>query len=188
MNRAQQVACVAALLNLLLLGLFPPYDDYTLASPNLPIFGGFKSLLSEHPQSQINASLLILEIIVVLVNLSIALLLLRDRDGRPGFGAQNTTLLLTGINLLLVLLFPPYEYFFAVTRATLPTFEGFHFIFGDNPDRVIVTTLLYLEVVFVLVNGGLIWLLLRKKSAAQLAAEQGLLVMLTMQKKARTRR
>jgi len=67
-----------------------------------------------------------------------------------------------GLNLMLVLLFPPMENFYAVSRAALPSFDGFYFLFGDHGARTIVTQLLYIEVIFVLVNGAILWLLFRK--------------------------
>jgi hypothetical protein len=47
----------------------------------------------------------------------------------------------------------------------LPSFDGFYFIFGDHGKRTIVTQLLYLEVIFVLTNGAIMWLLFRKTKA-----------------------
>ena len=66
------------------------------------------------------------------------------------------------LNLLLVMLFPPMENYYAVTRAALASFDGFYFIFGEHGARTIVTQLLYLEVVFVLANGAILWMLFRK--------------------------
>ena len=57
------------------------------------------------------------------------------------------------------------ENFYAVTRAALPSFDGFYFIFGEHGARTIVTQLLYLEVMFVLANGAILWLLFRKTKA-----------------------
>jgi hypothetical protein len=54
----------------------------------------------------------------------------------------------------------------------LPTFEGFYFIFGDNPMRQIVSSILYIEVALILVNGALLWLVFRDKTEAELSAEQ----------------
>ena len=77
-----------------------------------------------------------------------------------------------GFNLLLVLLFPPMENYYAVTRAALPTFDGFYFLFGDHGKRTIVTTILYIEVFIVVINGGLLYLLFRNTKPAQLAANE----------------
>jgi hypothetical protein len=69
---------------------------------------------------------------------------------------------LMAINLVLILLFPPFENYYAITKAVVPSFDGFYFLFDDNAQRQIVTTLLYLEVALVLINGGLLWLLFRQ--------------------------
>ena len=52
---------------------------------------------------------------------------------------------------------------FSLSNAALPSFEGFYFIFSRLPNHTIVTTLLYLEVVFILINGALLWLIFRDK-------------------------
>jgi hypothetical protein len=75
------------------------------------------------------------------------------------------------VNLVVIILFSPFESVFAISRATLPTFEGVHFIFAQQPNHVVVSTLLYLEVMLVLINGGLCWLLLGKRSAAAMSQE-----------------
>ena len=79
---------------------------------------------------------------------------------------------MTAVNLVLVLLFPPFEYFSAITRAALPTFEGFYFLFGDNSQRQLVTPILYIEVALIIINGGLLWLLLKDKTPDEASAEQ----------------
>jgi len=119
----------------------------------------------------ISADLLIIEIVVVTVNLAIAWLLLTDKPAghaRRKMGLQNASLLFTGINLVLIvlivpiLLFPPMESVFAVTKAAITTFEGFCFIFAQKPAHVIVDTLLYLEISFIMANGAFLWLIFRE--------------------------
>ena len=46
-----------------------------------------------------------------------------------------------------------------VQTCALPIF---YFLFGDHGARTIVTQLLYIEVVFVLANGAILWLLFRQ--------------------------
>jgi hypothetical protein len=125
----------------------------------------------------VNANFLALEIIVVLINAGIALLLLRDppmrKRERPGGNRrQRAVLALVAINLVLVLLFPPFEFFSAISKAALPTFEGFYFLFGDNSQRQLVTPILYIEVALIIINGGLLWLLLKDKTPDEASAEQ----------------
>ena len=123
---------------------------------------------------------------MVLVNAGIAWLLLRDKPAaaaRRWMGLQNATLIFTGVNLVLVLLFPPFESVYAITKAMLPTFEGFYFIFSQKPNHVIVTALLYIEVTFILVNGALLWLIFAPKSSEELAAERMRAFVATPEKK-----
>ncbi|MCK9389831.1 MAG: hypothetical protein M0Q22_15755, partial [Sulfuritalea sp.] len=108
----------------------------------------------------------------------IALLLLRTPPLRQppklpgGNRRQRTILALVAINLVLVLLFPPFEFFSAITKAALPTFEGFYFLFGDNSQRQIVTPILYIEVALIVINGALLWLLFRDKPTEEASAEE----------------
>lgn len=166
MNRNQGIALAIAVANILLITLFPPIDQFSIASSSIPVFAGFNFVFSMPPLSVINSDLLAIEIVVVLVNLAIAWLLLRDRPAgmiskKPSL--QNASLLFTGVNLVLMLLFPPMESVFAISKAAIPTFEGFFFIFSQKPAHVIVDTLLYIEVTFILVNGALLWLIFRER-------------------------
>lgn len=177
MNNAQRIALILAAANLALLLIFPPYDYVSLQYGNIATFDGFYLVFGVHQNRVMNASFLALEIIVVLINTCIALLLLRQpplrQVGRPGGNSrQRAVLALVAINLVLVLLFPPFEYFSAITKAALPTFEGFYFVFGDNSLRQMVTPILYLEVALILINGALLWLLLRDKTPEEVSAEQ----------------
>ena len=166
MNRNQSIALAIAVANLLLITLFPPVDQYSVASSAIPVFAGFYFIASKPLMSVVNTDLLVIEITVVLINLSIAWLLLRNQAvgaKTRNMDLQNASLLFTAINLVLMLLFPPMESVFALTKAAIPTFEGFYFIFSQKPAHVIVETLLYLEVMFILVNGALLWLIFRDR-------------------------
>ncbi len=186
MNRYQIIALGIAAANVLLMLLFPPFDQYSVASSKVPVFAGFNYAFTTPPYGEIITGVLLLEVFVVLINAGIALLLLRDRvpaAARRKIGLQNATLIFTGVNLVLVLLFPPFESVFVLTNAALPTFEGFYLIFNQQPNHVIVTTLLYLEVIFILVNGALFWLIFKPKTSQELAAEQARALAEAMRKK-----
>jgi len=166
MNRNQAIALAIAVANLLLITLFPPVDQYSVVSASVPVFAGFYFVASLPPLSATNTDLLFIEVVVVLVNLAIAWLLLQDSPAgasRRKLNMQNAALLFTGINLVLMLLFPPMESVFALTKAALPSFEGFFFIFAQQPAHVIVETLLYLEIMLILANGALLWLIFRER-------------------------
>ncbi len=177
MNTAQGIALLVAAANLLLVLLFPPHDYVSMLLGNIPTFDGFYFVFAGEAHRVINKSFLTLEIIVVLINACIAILLLRSapaqqRQQRGGNRRQRAVLALVAVNLVLVLLFPPFEVFSAITKAALPTFEGFYFVFGDNAMRQIVSSILYIEVVLIVVNGALLWLLFRDKTEAELSADQ----------------
>lgn len=177
MNNAQRIALAIAVANLVLLLIFPPYDYLSLERSNIPTFDGFYFAFGAHQNRIVNANFLVLEIIVVLINACIAVLLLRNPPVRQrrrvgGNRRQKAVLALVAINLVLMLLFPPFEYFSAITKAALPTFEGFYFLFGDNSQRQLVMPILYIEVALVLINGGLLWLLFKDKSPEEVSAEQ----------------
>lgn len=177
MNNAQRIALLLAVANLTLALVFPPYDYVSLLLGNIPTFDGFHFAFAARPNSVVNADFLALELIVVLINACIALLLLRTPPERQlrrpgGNRRQRAVLTLVAINLVLVMLFPPFEIFSAISKAALPTFEGFYFVFGNNSLRQIVASILYLELVLIIINGALLWLLFRDKTPEEVAAEQ----------------
>jgi hypothetical protein len=175
-NTAQRYVLLFAIANLGLVLAFPPYDYVSMLLGNIPTFDGFHFVLAGEPHRVINGNFLALEVIVILINAGIALLLLRTplASGTTLVGGNRRQRIVLGLiacNLLLAMLFPPFENLSSITRAAIPTFEGFHFIFGDNPMRQIVTSILYIEVALILANGGLLWLLFRDKTEDELAAE-----------------
>jgi cytochrome b subunit of formate dehydrogenase len=123
----------------------------------------------------LNHDFLLLEGIVILIDAGIAWLLLRnsapEQQGRFSRG-QRAVMWLVAINLVLVLLFPPFEDIHAISRAAQPSFEGFYFVFGNTAQKQIVATLLYIEVALILINGGLLWLLFARQRGSELTAEQ----------------
>ncbi len=177
MNRAQLIALSITALNMVLVLLFPPYDYLSLSHGNIPTFDGFYFVFGNAVNRVINTNFLALEAIVVLINGAIAWLLFRTPPARklsvPGGNRnQRVVLGLVALNLILMLLFPPFENFSAITKAALPTFEGFYFVLSDNSHRQIVTPILYIEVALAIINGGLLWLLFKDKGREELSAEQ----------------
>ncbi|HUX26254.1 MAG TPA: hypothetical protein VMV87_16760, partial [Burkholderiales bacterium] len=47
-----------------------------------------------------------------------------------------------------------------------------YFVFGDNSMRVVVTAMLWIEVIFILINGAILWLLLRRSSPQEMTAAE----------------
>lgn len=176
MNRSQAIALTIAALNLALMLLFPPHDYVSLQRGNIPTFDGFYWVFTALPNRVVNRDFLALEIMVVLINAAIAWLLLHDsRRERRRTGMtrlQRGVLWLVAINLVLMLLFPPFENYGAITRAVIPTFDGFYFVFADNSKRQIITSILAIEVIVMLINGALAWLLFRRRDEEHLTPEQ----------------
>ena len=172
--------------NVVFIMLFPPFDVYSIASASMPVFGGFVFYFTRNQYMVVNTSVLFIEIVVVLINAGIAWLLLRTKKvevAQRRISLQNATLIVVAVNLIVIILFPPFESVFAITKAALPTFEGFYFIFARQTNHVIVTTILYLEVLFVLVNGALFWLIFREKKQEALTPEESLKLMMEMRKR-----
>ncbi len=187
MNRYQKITLIATVANLLVLLLFPPFDYAPPVKGQIPAFEGFYFVFSAQPDRLVNSAFLYLEVLVVLINAAIAWLLIGKRSQSPAkrkFSYQNAVLVVVAVNLIVILLFPPFENVQAVTRAVLPSFEAFYFVLSDNPGRTIVTAILYLEVLFVLVNGALLWLLFKEKRTEEdLTPEEALALLQEFQRK-----
>jgi len=170
MNRNQWIALAVAAANLALVLLFPPFDFVSLQRGNIPTFSGFHFAFDNASNHVVNQNFLTLEAFVVLINACIAWLLLRAQPARAMGSisrAQRGLLWVIGANLVIVLLFPPFENYASITKAALPTFEGFYFVFGDNSQRQIVSAILYIEIALLLINGALLWLFLKDKTPEQ---------------------
>ena len=181
MNQKQKVALWVGAVNLVVLLLFPPIDSFSFTDSKALIFAGFHFIFTLSVNEVVNGDMLFLESVVLLVNVGVAWLLLRNNKnntgGRRRFNFQNAILLIAAINLTVILLFPPFEYFYAMTSALLPTFQGFYFVFSVGPLFTIVTPLLYLEVMFVLFNGGVLWLLFNRRKPQELSPQEAMELM-----------
>lgn len=186
MNRRQAIALAIAAANIVIIMLFPPFDAYSIARTQVPVFAGFYFYPTRNQYMVVNSSLLWLELLVVLINAGIAWLLLRTTTvavSRRRISLQNATLLVVAVNLVVILLFPPFDSVYALTKASIPTFEGFYFIFARQTNHVIVTAILYIEVIFVLINGAIFWLIFREKKAAAPTPEEALKLMMEMRRR-----
>jgi hypothetical protein len=173
MNRYQTAALVIAAVNLLLMLLFPPYDYLSVTHNDIPNFDGFSFVFDNHASRRINTDFLSIEIFIVLINAAIVWLLQRDWARlRRRLDRQNLVLLGVALNLLLALLFPPFQDHYLASQALLPSFDGFYFVFADNSRRVLIVAMLWVEVVFILINGAMLWLLFRRPGARELSAAE----------------
>lgn len=176
MNLKQKIALWLGAANLAVIWLFPPFDSFSFTDTKALIFAGFNFRFAREVNEVINGDVLFLEIVVLLVNVGIAWLLLRDVKNIIGtkgrFNYQNAILLVVAANLTVILLFPPFQFYYAITRALLPSFQGFYFIFMAGPMLTIVTPILYLEVIFVLFNGAALWLLFNLVKERELSPQE----------------
>jgi hypothetical protein len=186
MNRNQSIALAIAAANIVLILMFPPFDIYSIIKSQIPVFGGFYFYPNRSETMVVNSSLLFLELFVILINAAIAWLLLQPRKSvvaRTRLSLENATLVFVAVNLILMLLFPPFESVFAMSNASIPTFEGFYFIFARQQNHVIVTTVLYIEVFFMLINGAIFWLIFRSRNEAAPSAEDAAKLLMALRKR-----
>jgi hypothetical protein len=181
LNLKQKIALGLGAVNLAVLWLFPPFDSFSFTDTKALIFAGFHFRFSRAANEVVNGNMLFLEVVVLLVNVGVAWLLLRDVENAAGIkeriNYQNAILLVMAANLTVIILFPPFQLFYAVTSALLPTFEGFYFIFLAGPMLTLVTPILYLEVIFVLFNGSILWLLFNRVKEYDLSPQESIELM-----------
>jgi len=163
MNSSQTTVVIVAAINLALMLLFPPHDSLSLWRGGAPTLDGFYFVFDRQYSKQTNGDLLTLEILWLLINTAFALLLLRN--SRPGEGIMSrraAAIVFVIVNLAVVLLFSPFENYVSTTRMSGTWFDGFYFVFGDKLHRRFYLPLLYIEVLWVLINGAVLWLLFRE--------------------------
>ena len=163
MNGSQRIIVAVAAVNLVLMFLFPPHDSLSLWRGGVPTLDGFYFVFDRHYNKQTNGDLLTLELIWLLANASLAWLLLRNEQPDQVLMSRRAGVLaFVVINLAIVLLFPPLENYASMTRVSGTWFDGFYFVFGDKWQRRFYLPLLYIEILWVLINGALLWLLFRE--------------------------
>src|SRR5882762_10157758 len=112
MNKFQLTVLIAALTNLALMLLFPPFNSQSMLRAGPASFDAFYSVFDAPVSATLNSGLLYLEVFFVLVNAVLAWLLLQaapEQPSRPRVRWQTVLQWLIIANLLLVLLFPPFE-------------------------------------------------------------------------------
>jgi hypothetical protein len=170
-NRYQKILLIVAVFNLAVIILFPPFDAEPLLRNASRTFDGFYYVFGYHLNRVVNVSLLHLEVILLAANVGVAwLLLIGGNSALPGpetiRGHRYGILAMMGINLALMLLFPPMEGYSSLTRLQSTSFDGFYFVFGDKSRRNVFIPILYMEVTFVLINAALFWLLFGESERA----------------------
>ncbi len=155
MNKFQLTVLIAALANLALLLLFPPFNSQSLLRAGAASFDAFYPAFDAPVNVTLNSGLLYLEIFFVLIDAVIAWLLLQgasQQPSRPRVRWQNVLQWLVIANLLLILLFPPFE--------TQPdrAFEGFRFALSGSVQRGIFLPFLFLELFLLALDAAVLWL------------------------------
>jgi len=155
MNKFQLTVLIAALANLALLLLFPPFNSQSLWRTGPASFDAFYPAFDAPVNATLNSGLLYLEIFFVLVNAVLAWLLLQgapQEPSRPRVRWQSVLQWLVIANLLLILLFPPFE--------TQPdrAFEGFRFALSGSVQRGIFLPFLFLELFLLALDAAALWL------------------------------
>ena len=174
MNKFQLTVLTAALANLALLLFFPPYDSLPLGRMGPAGFEAFYPAFDAPPNGRVNTGLLYLEIFPVLINAALAWLLLQDTPQQP-YGPrvhwQSVLQWLVIADLLLILLFPPFETLPLATRMGDRSFEGFRFILSGSIQRGIFLPLLFLELLLLALNAAALWLAFGLVARSDIAAD-----------------
>ncbi len=161
MNQYQRLVAIAAVINIMLMMLFPPFNELPLARGALPSFDGFHPLVARFGLKPIATDLLSIQIFFVIANALAAFLCLRNEPGKrlPEFRYERAIGIFVVVNAAVVLLFPPFEPYPSLLRSVGSSFDSFNFILGNRVSRPIFVPLLYLECVFIAVNALSMWLL-----------------------------
>jgi hypothetical protein len=167
MNSSQVTALAVAAAGICVMLLFPPYDSMAIGRGS-PTLDAYYFVFDRQYNKTINSDLLFLQLGWVLLNAAAGWLLLRNYSPETAIMSRRTAVILFGIvNLALILLFPPFENYASSARFSGTYFDSFYFLFGDKWQRHIYVPLLYLEVLYVLVNTALLWLLFRDPAKDQ---------------------
>jgi hypothetical protein len=170
MNKYQRLIVTVAIIDLIVILLFPPFVERTLARNAFPSFDGFFFLLSELGRRPIDKILLSMELLWIAANALAAWLLLgnerRESSHAVGIG------LFAFVNLAVICLFPPFEQYNSLLRNTAPGFDSFYFLFGDRSARPLFLPLLQLEIFFVLINALALFLVFSAIQRGEIAEQE----------------
>lgn len=170
MTRFSNIVLFGALANILVLMLFPPFDVISLTDRGVRYFDAFHPVFSVPPNRTINADVLFFTIYGVVGNAVVSFFLLSQP--RP-IAPRLIVLVMAIVNLVVVLLFPPFEAFPWAGRTTVGSFDGFYFAFGDKVRRQIFMPMLTIELIYVLANACMFWLLMGMRERKGAPREPG---------------
>jgi hypothetical protein len=159
MNKFQLTVMAGAVLNFALLLLFPPFDRFPLGR-GTSTFDAFYPLFAAPPTGVINTGLLYIEIMVVSLNAALGWLMMQgvpENPVRPRVRWQSALQWLVIADLLLILLFPPFEVR-PLSPLGMNSFDGFRFAPTGSVQQGIFLPLLFLELLLLAVNAAAFWL------------------------------
>lgn len=180
MNKYQRLVIIVAAINVLIMVLFPPFTSQPLSRGMLPSFDGFYPLFSQLGHKPLYKELLTLQLMFVVINTLTAWLVLQSKkhhDDTPEFAFTQGIFWFIAINLLVIFAFPPFEPYQTLVRSDGSSFDSFYFIFGDRSKRPFFVPLLYLECVFVVINGLALLLLFNAVKRSDDATRQKILAL-----------
>jgi hypothetical protein len=161
MNKFQRLVMTVAIIDVIVMVMVPPFADRPLARNMLPSFDGFYPIFSKLGQLPVHRDLLSMQFMFVAINALLAWLALQVHhkdDFRTCNYARAIAIFAAG-NIAVMLLFPPFEQYSSLLRPGPSSFDSFYFIVGARSARPIFTPLLYIEIIFVLINALAIYLL-----------------------------
>ena len=174
MNKYQRLVIAVAIIDALVILLFPPFNDTPLSKTALPSFDGFYPLVSHLGRRPLNTELLALLLLFVAANALTAWLVLFSPWDRPNprFNFSRGIVVFALVNFAIILLFPPFEPYSSLTRTQVSTFDSFYFVWGSRVQRPIFIPMLYLECMFVAVNALALWLVFSAAERNQASSER----------------
>ena len=178
MNKYQRLVVIVAAVNIALMLLFPPFLDNPMRRGVLPNFEGFYPLFSAYGVKRIHNELLTLQLMFVVINGLIAWLVLDRQTGKgdlPEFRYTRAIGIFLAANLALLFAFPPFESYASLVKYEAPSFDGFYFVLGDKRHRNFFIPLLYLEIILLVINGLVVWLLFNTVRRTELFAKEKIL-------------
>lgn len=162
MNKYQRLVIIVALIDTLIMVLFPPFNGHPMARGIPDSFEGYFPLFSAFGERSINTTLLTLQLMFVGVNALAAWLVLQTKkhhEDIPVFRYVEGIAWFVVLNLTLIFLFPPFEPYQSLQKSVGATFDSFYFVFGDRSKRPFYTPMLQMEVMWVMINALACWLL-----------------------------
>jgi hypothetical protein len=162
MNKYQRLVVIVAVIDVLIMLLFPPFNGRSLARGVPETFDGYYPILAALGDKPIHTALLSIQLMFVGANALAAWLVLQTKMHHadiPTFRYVEGIGAFVALNLALIFLFPPFEPYQSLQKNVASTFDSFYFVFGDRSRRPFYVPLLQLEVMWVVINALALWLL-----------------------------